>query len=84
MRIEYDNREDVLYLLLRKATPCDAVDIEEGVTVDLDAEGHIVGVEILDASERLGLKSLRTITVEDLHLKKPPRKASRIAKQGAQ
>jgi uncharacterized protein YuzE len=39
----------------------DTVDIEEGVTVDLDAGGHIIGIEILDAAERLGPKSLQSI-----------------------
>ncbi len=42
------------------------MDIEEGVTVDLDDEGHIVGLEILDASERLGKEQLHSVTLKDL------------------
>ena len=29
-------------------------EITDGVTVDLDAQGHVIGLEILDARERIG------------------------------
>ena len=72
MRIEYDKEVDALYVRLREATPVNNMDIEEGVTVDLDKEGHIVGIEILDASERLGLESLLNFSIENLPLEKIP------------
>ena len=50
MKIEYDRQVDALYILLRNVAPADSADIEEGVTVDLDSNGHIVGIEILDAA----------------------------------
>lgn len=53
MKIEYDPEVDALYIEFRTAPPSYSVDIEEGVVVDLDEENHIVGVEILDASEKL-------------------------------
>ncbi|MBI4303393.1 MAG: DUF2283 domain-containing protein [Chloroflexi bacterium] len=55
---------------MREVAPADNVDIEEGVTVDLDKEGHIVGLEILDASERLGLESLLNVSIENMPLEK--------------
>ena len=55
-KIEYDREADALYIQLRAIHPDDNIDIEEGVTVDLDKDGHIIGIEILDASERLGLE----------------------------
>ena len=48
----------------------DNIDIEEGVTVDLDGKRHIVGIEILDASKKLSLKDLINITIENLPLEK--------------
>lgn len=51
MKIEYDKKSDALYIRLRDVKPDDNMDVEEGVTVDLDKAGHIVGIEILDASE---------------------------------
>jgi len=46
------------------------MDIEEGVTVDLDENGHIVGLEILDASEKLDISDLVNISIENLPLEK--------------
>ncbi|MCL0057723.1 DUF2283 domain-containing protein [Dehalococcoidales bacterium] len=36
MKIEYDREADVLYIQLREVVVEDNLDIEEGVTVDLD------------------------------------------------
>ena len=68
MKIEYDPEADALYIQIREAHPDDNIDIEEGVTVDVDEDGHIVGVEILDASKRLSPSDLTNITIEKLPL----------------
>ncbi|MBI4298639.1 MAG: DUF2283 domain-containing protein [Chloroflexi bacterium] len=72
MRIEYDKEVDALYIRLRDVKPADNVDVEEGVTIDLDKDGHIVGIEILDATERLGLESLLNISIENMPLERVP------------
>lgn len=66
MKIEYDREADALYIQLREAYVEDNIDIEEGITVDLDEKRHIVGIEILDASKKLSLKDLVNITIENL------------------
>ena len=66
MKIEYDPEADALYIQLRDAHPHDNIDIEDGVTVDVDENRHIVGVEILDASKRLSAAELSSITIEKL------------------
>jgi uncharacterized protein YuzE len=66
LRIEYDREADALYIQLRKATVDDNIDIEEGVTVDLDEKKHIIGMEILDASKRLSIEDIVNITIENL------------------
>ena len=68
MRIEYDSDVDALYIQFKEVRPDDNVDLEEGVTVDLDDEGRIVGLEILDAAERFGLESLLNVSIENLSL----------------
>lgn len=70
MKIEYSKGIDALYIRLREAKIVDSKDIEEGVTIDLDEKGHIVGIEILDASERLKLSELVNISIENLPLEK--------------
>lgn len=66
MKIEYDREADALYIQLREAYVEDNIDIEEGITIDLDEKRHIVGIEILDASKKLSLKDLVNITIENL------------------
>ena len=68
MKIEYDPEADALYIQLRQAHPNDNIDIEEGVSVDVDEDGHIVGLEILDASKRLSPSDLASISIERLPL----------------
>ena len=70
MKIEYSKDVDALYIRLREAKIADSMDVEEGVTVDLDDKGHIVGIEILDASEKLKISELVNISIENLPLEK--------------
>ncbi len=70
MKIEYDKEADALYIQLREAYVDDNIDIEEGVTVDLDEKKHIVGIEILDATKKLSLKDIVNITIENLPVEK--------------
>jgi len=58
------------WVKLREAKLADSIDIEEGVTVDIDEKGHIVGIEILDASEKLNISDLVNISIENLPLEK--------------
>jgi uncharacterized protein YuzE len=61
LQLTYDPEADALYLSLRPAAPADSVDYEAGVTLDLDAEGNVIGVEILDASERLDREAVKQL-----------------------
>lgn len=66
MQIEFDPEADALYIRFRKAKPADNKDIEEGITVDLDARHHIIGIEILNVSHRFPPEALSTVTVQNL------------------
>ncbi|MGI8554717.1 MAG: DUF2283 domain-containing protein [Dehalococcoidia bacterium] len=67
MQITYDPEADALAIIFRHDVEWyDSTDLEEGVTVDLDAKGHIIGLEILDASERLGAESVAFVSYERL------------------
>ncbi|NOZ68418.1 MAG: DUF2283 domain-containing protein [Deferribacteres bacterium] len=69
MKIEYSKDIDALYIKLREAKIA-SMDIEEGVTIDLDEKGHIVEIEILDASEKLEPSELVNISIENLPIEK--------------
>ena len=54
MHITYDAQVDVLFISFRDEPARDTLDIEENVMVALDNDGRLIGLEILDARERLG------------------------------
>ena len=58
MRMTYDPEADALYIELRPGDPRDSLDLEDGVSADLDSEGHVLGLEILDAKKRLGKEAV--------------------------
>ena len=72
MKIEYDQEADALYIQFRDVHPEDNIDVEDGVTVDMDGEGHIIGLEVLNAAKRFGLASLLKVSIENLPLEKMP------------
>ena len=72
MKIEYSKDTDALYIQLRDVPVAESRDVEEGVTLDFDANGHIVGVEVFDASERLGLSNLVNVSIENLPVESVP------------
>ena len=68
MRIEYDREADALYIGLTESPVDDNIDIEEGITLDVDEHRHPVGIEILDVSKKMSLKDIANITIENLSL----------------
>ena len=65
MKITYDPEANAVQIVLRSDRPFeDSIDLEAGVTADLDRDGHVVGLEILDARERLGPDPLARVTIE--------------------
>jgi uncharacterized protein YuzE len=64
MRISYDKAADALYIQLTANPPRDSMDIEDGVTADLDDQGHVVGLEVLDAHARLGREAMAHLRIE--------------------
>ena len=55
MKITYDAEVDALYIRFRDVTVT-TEHIGEGLAADYDAEGQLAGLEILDATKRLGGK----------------------------
>ncbi|MEH3143937.1 MAG: DUF2283 domain-containing protein [Methylobacterium frigidaeris] len=53
MRRRYEAETDALYLRFSETAVAESEEIRPGIVLDLDAEGRIVAIEILDASECL-------------------------------
>lgn len=54
MKIIYDPAEDVLRILFSTAPIAETSQGKAGVLLDYDQEGNLVGLEILEASLRVG------------------------------
>ena len=68
MKIEYDKEVDALYIRLQEKYVNRTVEIEEGINIDLDKKGKLIGIEILDATERYSLSDIFNIATENLIL----------------
>ncbi len=63
MKVHYDNEEDALYLKLGDESPEGVIEIAEGVNLDTTSEDKIVGLEILNASKKIDLKTILSYTL---------------------
>ncbi|MBM3745858.1 MAG: DUF2283 domain-containing protein [Acidobacteria bacterium] len=54
MKVRYDPEVDVLSIVLSDAPVEESDEEKPGVILDYDKNGNVVGIEILDASRRMG------------------------------
>ncbi|HLX60258.1 MAG TPA: DUF2283 domain-containing protein [Planctomycetota bacterium] len=53
MKVTYDPHVDVLRILLRDAPVDESDEDKPGVILDYDEHGNIIGLEVLNASQRV-------------------------------
>jgi uncharacterized protein YuzE len=70
MKIEYDREVDALYIRIQDKKISRTKELEEGINLDIDADGKIIGLEIIGAVERYNQKDIFNIATENLILEK--------------
>ncbi|HEX9659178.1 MAG TPA: DUF2283 domain-containing protein [Rhodothermales bacterium] len=66
MRITYDPEVDAMSIVFRETTVT-TKHIGEGIAADIDSDGQLAGIEILDAVRRFGGRdTLRQVVIEGL------------------
>ena len=63
MKLHYYPETDSLYIELSTAPGAEAREIVDGLIVDLDADGNVVGLDIDHASRKLDLSRVETIAL---------------------
>ena len=58
MTLHYDRETHMLVIVFRDKPSVESEEIAQGVVLDFDEEGNIVGMEIEDASKRVDLNKL--------------------------
>ena len=58
MKLNYYPETDSLYIDLSSKSSVDSREISEGVILDYDADGHIVGIDIDNASKKIDMKEV--------------------------
>ncbi len=64
MKVHYDDKVDALYIKLGNQKPEGVVEISEGVNMDTTSENKIVGIEILNASKKMNIKTILSYELE--------------------
>ena len=67
MKLHYYPETDSLYIELSNAPGTETREITEGLNVDLDASGNVVGFDIDNASAKLDLSRVETVSLPPAH-----------------
>jgi uncharacterized protein YuzE len=64
MRLKVDKESDALYFRLDEASIVESEEVKPGVILDYNAEGKVVGIEILNLSSRMLPDQLKVLQFE--------------------
>jgi uncharacterized protein YuzE len=64
MRLKVDKENDALYFRLDETKIVESEEVETGIVLDYDAEGKVVGIEILNLSSRIDPAKLNILQFE--------------------
>ncbi|MCI0588065.1 MAG: DUF2283 domain-containing protein [Planctomycetes bacterium] len=65
MKVIYDARTDTLTIVFREALVAESDPHEPGFVLDLDEEGNLVSIEVLDAAKRVDDPRSVTLSVQE-------------------
>ena len=58
MKVEYDATTDSLYISLNEGVSAESEEVTDGVVLDFDDAGKVVGIDIQHASQRADIDKL--------------------------
>jgi len=64
MKLKVDKENDALYFRLDEASIVESEEVQPGVVLDFNADGAVVGIEILELSKRTPSDQLKILQYE--------------------
>jgi len=58
MRMHYSQDADAIYIRLKEDHVNNTDEVAEDIIMDFDDKGHVIGIEILSASEKVDVREL--------------------------
>ena len=65
MKITYDSEADAAYIQFSDLQPAGVVEAEDGINLDMTDDDKLIGIEILDASKKFSIATLRKFEYDD-------------------
>ena len=59
MKVSHDSATDMVYIEFEDRPSLESFELCDGIVIDLDADEHVVGIEIEDASRKFDVEQLR-------------------------
>ena len=92
MKLSHDAETDMLYIDFEDRPSLESFELCDGIVVDLDADEHVVGIDVEWASQKLDIERLRAVLESSgspggtrprrQRAPRPPGKPSTIQKKG--
>jgi len=64
MKLKLNKEDDVLYFRLDESQIVESEEVQPGIILDYNGEGKVVGIEILNVSERVHPEQLNILQYE--------------------
>ncbi len=63
MKISFDKKANALYIKLKDGKFFKNKSLDQNTILDLDKNGYILGIEVLNARKRINLKGVKIVAV---------------------
>ncbi|MBI4548991.1 MAG: DUF2283 domain-containing protein [Ignavibacteriae bacterium] len=66
MRLKISKEDDALYFRLDESSIIESEEVQPGIVLDFNTEGKVVGIEILNLSQRMKPEQLNILQYESI------------------
>ena len=67
-KMKYFQKEDILHLAISDENEADSVELSPNITAELNEDGELIGIEILEASSFIRNSILETVQAKILNI----------------